>query len=59
MLVEAQASQSQWLANIIAWELAVRIYVPNSEKSLEQLAVEFGYVMEETKKQPLGKGKNK
>jgi hypothetical protein len=31
--------------------LAVRIYVPNEEKTLEEMAAEFGYVEAQPKKQ--------
>lgn len=51
VLVNAQAEQNQFLANIVAWELAVRIYVPNKEKTLEEMAAEFGYVETQPKKQ--------
>ena len=51
VLVNAEAEQNQFLANIVAWELAVRIYVPNEEKTLEEMAAEFGYVETQPKKQ--------
>ena len=51
VLVDAEAAQNQFLANIVAWELAVRIYVPNEEKTLEEMAAEFGYIETQPKKQ--------
>ena len=41
-----QASQ-QDLVNIVACELASRIWVPNDEVTFEQMATEFGYVKPE------------
>lgn len=51
VLVDAEAARNQFLTNMVAWELAVRIYVPNEEKTLEEMAAEFGYVETQPKKQ--------
>ena len=44
LLEKASNEGSQSMVNMIAWELAYRIYVPNPEKSIGQLAQEFGYI---------------
>jgi hypothetical protein len=50
----AQASQ-QDLVNIVAYELASRIWVPNEEITLEQMATDFGYVKPEEDQKVLRK----
>lgn len=43
ILTRAEKEGDQDLVNIIAWELAFRIYVPNPETTIGEMAVEFGY----------------
>ena len=43
------------MVNIIAWELAFRIYVPNPETTIGEMAVEFGY--KEPEEKTLGRRK--
>jgi len=50
----AQASQ-QDLVNIVAYELASRIWVPNEEITLEQMATDFGYIKPEEDQKVLRK----
>ncbi len=49
ILTKAGKEGNQDLVNIIAWELAFRIYIPNPEKSIGELAQEFGYKEPEAK----------
>ena len=49
IITKAEQDGDQDLVNIIAWELAFRIYVPNPEKSIGELAQEFGYKEPEAK----------
>ena len=50
----AQALQ-QDLVNIVAYELASRIWVPNEEITLEQMATDFGYIKPEEDQKVLRK----
>ncbi len=50
-LCEAERNGDQKLINICAYELACRIYIPNSEKSFKTILYEFGYVDLELEKQ--------
>ena len=50
-LCEAERNGDQKLVNICAYELACRIYIPNSEKSFKTILYEFGYVDLELEKQ--------
>lgn len=40
-------NQEQDLVNILAYEIATRIYIPNDRISFEEMAAEFGYKKEE------------
>ncbi len=51
MLNQAAQAEAQDLVNIVAWELAGRIWVPNDEITFEQMASDFGYVKPEEPKQ--------
>ena len=49
ILTKAEKEGNQDLVNIVAWELAFRIYVPNPETTIGEMAVEFGYKEPEEK----------
>lgn len=51
----AAGTSQQDLVNIVAYELASRIWVPNDKITLEQIASEFGYTKPEEKPKTLRK----
>lgn len=42
-LIKADNENNQKIVNIIAYELAYRIYIPNDEITFEKLLYDFGY----------------
>jgi len=42
-LIQAEERGDQSLTNIFAYELACRIYVPNSSETFEEMLDKFGY----------------
>lgn len=53
VLDQAVQNQEQDIINLVAWELANRIWIPNDKITLEEMAIEFGYVKtNELEKEP-------
>ena len=50
-------NEEQYLVNIIAYEIATRLWVPNDKITLEQIAIDFGYREQEEKGKTLSKRK--
>ena len=50
-------NEEQDLVNIIAYEIATRLWVPNDKITLEQIAISFGFKEQEEKGKTLSKRK--
>ncbi len=50
-------NEEQDLVNIIAYEIATRLWVPNDKITLEQMAISFGFKEQEEKGKTLSKRK--
>lgn len=50
LISNASNNGEQDLVNIYAYELTYRIWVPNEEKTFEEMLKEFGYVESEAQK---------
>lgn len=50
-------NEEQDLVNIIAYEMATRLWVPNDKITLEQIAIDLGYREQEEKGKTLSKRK--
>ena len=50
-------NEEQDLVNIIAYEIATRLWVPNDKITLEQMAADFGYKKEIEEEKKLSKRK--
>ncbi len=50
-------NEEQDLVNIIAYEIATRLWVPNDKITLEQMAISFGFKEKEDKEKTLSKRK--
>ena len=50
-------NEEQDLVNIIAYEIATRLWVPNDKITLEQMATSFGFKEQEEKGKTLSKRK--
>ena len=50
-------NEEQDLVNIIAYEIATRLWVPNDKITLEQMAISFGFKEQEEKSKTLSKRK--
>ena len=53
----AVQNEEQDLVNIIAYEIATRLWVPNDKITLEQMAISFGFKEQEEKSKTLSKRK--
>lgn len=53
----AVQNEEQDLVNIIAYEIATRLWIPNDKITLEQMAIDFGYRKQEEKDKTLSKRK--
>jgi hypothetical protein len=47
----AAVTSDQSLLNKVAYEVTTRLYIPESEKSFDEMLVEFGYSLEESEPQ--------
>jgi hypothetical protein len=47
----AAVTSDQSLLNKVAYEVTTRLYIPESEKSFDEMLVEFGYSLEESELQ--------